>query len=117
MIRRPPRSTLFPYTTLFRSEARVGGGQHAVALGLVALYPLLPAQRGHPEAVDQDYRVGGAPARGVVGQGSLLASPSPTEPRECAPGAAPAVSPKRVIFLLEPARLVRPPYPRSSRNV
>src|SRR2546429_5357554 len=23
MIRRPPRSTLFPYTTLFRSEARV----------------------------------------------------------------------------------------------
>src|SRR3989441_583264 len=25
MIRRPPRSTLFPYTTLFRSNARVGG--------------------------------------------------------------------------------------------
>src|SRR2546430_13435326 len=25
MIRRPPRSTLFPYTTLFRSEARPGG--------------------------------------------------------------------------------------------
>src|SRR2546430_6857367 len=24
MIRRPPRSTLFPYTTLFRSEARRG---------------------------------------------------------------------------------------------
>src|SRR3712207_7975434 len=24
MIRRPPRSTLFPYTTLFRSEVRVG---------------------------------------------------------------------------------------------
>src|SRR6266487_6193378 len=24
MIRRPPRSTLFPYTTLFRSSARVG---------------------------------------------------------------------------------------------
>src|SRR2546422_1157869 len=24
MIRRPPRSTLFPYTTLFRSPARVG---------------------------------------------------------------------------------------------
>src|SRR3712207_8843993 len=28
MIRRPPRSTLFPYTTLFRSEAR-----HASGLG------------------------------------------------------------------------------------
>src|SRR2546429_9061023 len=26
MIRRPPRSTLFPYTTLFRSHAGVGGG-------------------------------------------------------------------------------------------
>src|SRR5258708_17653218 len=25
MIRRPPRSTLFPYTTLFRSRIRVGG--------------------------------------------------------------------------------------------
>src|SRR2546429_6356928 len=25
MIRRPPRSTLFPYTTLFRSRARSGG--------------------------------------------------------------------------------------------
>src|SRR5687767_15418039 len=25
MIRRPPRSTLFPYTTLFRSARRVGG--------------------------------------------------------------------------------------------
>src|SRR3712207_7898674 len=27
MIRRPPRSTLFPYTTLFRSEGRWWGGQ------------------------------------------------------------------------------------------
>src|SRR2546430_7187564 len=26
MIRRPPRSTLFPYTTLFRSAAAAGGG-------------------------------------------------------------------------------------------
>src|SRR3712207_8124304 len=28
MIRRPPRSTLFPYTTLFRSEERVERHQH-----------------------------------------------------------------------------------------
>src|SRR2546427_8090907 len=27
MIRRPPRSTLFPYTTLFRSVLRVHGGR------------------------------------------------------------------------------------------
>src|SRR3712207_7909470 len=26
MIRRPPRSTLFPYTTLFRSDARIDRG-------------------------------------------------------------------------------------------
>src|SRR3712207_8035559 len=26
MIRRPPRSTLFPYTTLFRSDSAGGGG-------------------------------------------------------------------------------------------
>src|SRR3712207_7249347 len=29
MIRRPPRSTLFPYTTLFRSHPRVGDHQDA----------------------------------------------------------------------------------------
>src|SRR3712207_7065830 len=27
MIRRPPRSTLFPYTTLFRSDELAGGGE------------------------------------------------------------------------------------------
>src|SRR5258706_393575 len=30
MIRRPPRSTLFPYTTLFRSHRDVGQGDVAV---------------------------------------------------------------------------------------
>src|SRR3712207_7710568 len=28
MIRRPPRSTLFPYTTLFRSARNAGAGPH-----------------------------------------------------------------------------------------
>src|SRR3712207_9443687 len=36
MLRRPPRSTLFPYTTLFRSDQAEGpvflGGEEAVAL-------------------------------------------------------------------------------------
>src|SRR3712207_7593555 len=32
MIRRPPRSTLFPYTTLFRSDVAVlGAGPHGLA--------------------------------------------------------------------------------------
>src|SRR5256885_11811840 len=36
MIRRPPRSTLFPYTTLFRSVLRAAL-QHAQAIGRPAL--------------------------------------------------------------------------------
>src|SRR3712207_8783606 len=36
MIRRPPRSTLFPYTTLFRSLAVVTSGASAAATGLGA---------------------------------------------------------------------------------
>src|SRR3712207_8994492 len=43
MIRRPPRSTLFPYTTLFRSRGRVGL-DHATAIGRVAATGS-PAQR------------------------------------------------------------------------
>src|SRR2546422_6836815 len=36
MIRRPPRSTLFPYTTLFRSEARrpLDAGAQVAVLGV-----------------------------------------------------------------------------------
>src|SRR2546425_3581378 len=33
MIRRPPRSTLFPYTTLFRSTVREAGGNSLIAEG------------------------------------------------------------------------------------
>src|SRR5260370_30259904 len=36
MIRRPPRSTLFPYTTLFRSDVRATGiGDRVVAISTV----------------------------------------------------------------------------------
>src|SRR2546429_8491502 len=34
MIRRPPRSTLFPYTTLFRSRERTKGGAERVSAQL-----------------------------------------------------------------------------------
>src|SRR2546430_727252 len=50
MIRRPPRSTLFPYTTLFRSERHFG-----------TLYLLLIAQRNH--GIDMR----GVPRRHVAG--------------------------------------------------
>src|SRR2546430_13624957 len=36
MIRRPPRSTLFPYTTLFRSADNCRGERVAVSVGVVA---------------------------------------------------------------------------------
>src|SRR5688572_32760283 len=39
MIRRPPRSTLFPYTTLFRSGVRVFGAASMGALRAAELQP------------------------------------------------------------------------------
>src|SRR2546430_7092434 len=36
MIRRPPRSTLFPYTTLFRSTTLAGSGDGPLGFGCVA---------------------------------------------------------------------------------
>src|SRR2546428_2231485 len=38
MIRRPPRSTLFPYTTLFRSSRRSAGSSHATTGGRSVLF-------------------------------------------------------------------------------
>src|SRR3712207_7897808 len=37
MIRRPPRSTLFPYTTLFRSDTAAAGGQTPIILRRTAV--------------------------------------------------------------------------------
>src|SRR2546422_3507227 len=50
MIRRPPRSTLFPYTTLFRSLP-----QHAVVLRAAA--PGLAERAGRVRVVHGDHRV------------------------------------------------------------
>src|SRR3712207_7817359 len=68
MIRRPPRSTLFPYTTLFRSVLervtdRVARDRRGVRIGaLAAVGPVLdellgvvprPAARGHQHGDEQ----------------------------------------------------------------
>src|SRR3712207_7533627 len=64
MIRRPPRSTLFPYTTLFRSEPPAARGAHddrAVDDRVAGLVPAQGHGLGQPEAADQrarDRRVG-----------------------------------------------------------
>src|SRR5256885_13804130 len=53
MIRRPPRSTLFPYTTLFRSLAAAAvGGALVLGVALQRRRRLMPG--------------GGAPARGAL---------------------------------------------------
>src|SRR2546421_3463587 len=40
MIRRPPRSTLFPYTTLFRSQGTQPGALSTVRLARQMMFPL-----------------------------------------------------------------------------
>src|SRR2546428_4425795 len=64
MIRRPPRSTLFPYTTLFRSEHGVVERLHAEAHAgdagrAIAREP--PARHALRIALDGDLGVGGQP--------------------------------------------------------
>src|SRR2546430_8221042 len=55
MIRRPPRSTLFPYTTLFRSSLHAGGTDRALAR-VAADWRVLPIAR--PAEVIRPCRAG-----------------------------------------------------------
>src|SRR5688572_32233549 len=48
MIRRPPRSTLFPYTTLFRSRATVFGKLNALAYKALENAAVFCKLRGNP---------------------------------------------------------------------
>src|SRR5438034_11463046 len=50
MIRRPPRSTLFPYTTLFRSEHRPDLLLVDVVMPHMDGYQLCRELRGHPQS-------------------------------------------------------------------
>src|SRR6266540_4806331 len=50
MIRRPPRSTLFPYTTLFRSPHLVNLGQQDTNPGPAVLPPVTPDPPPPPDA-------------------------------------------------------------------
>src|SRR2546430_13884466 len=70
MIRRPPRSTLFPYTTLFRSRGRVGAAltpevvsRYAAAFGAWSI-----AKQGASRkvVVGRDSRVSGAMFHRIV---------------------------------------------------
>src|SRR2546422_10715994 len=61
MIRRPPRSTLFPYTTLFRSDlphVRVATVERLIEAyrrtAAAAVVPTFGERRGHPVIWDQE---------------------------------------------------------------
>src|SRR2546427_9315513 len=63
MIRRPPRSTLFPYTTLFRSDPQVQGRREGV-WGDHAAHRRLPGR----DSTRQGFVPGHAGPRGVHGR-------------------------------------------------
>src|SRR3712207_8475319 len=68
MIRRPPRSTLFPYTTLFRSPYPPGGAADLTAR------PLAPAlERAFKQPVVVVNKAG---AGGAVGTQSVVVAPA-----------------------------------------
>src|SRR2546426_4805640 len=56
MIRRPPRSTLFPYTTLFRSHF-VGARREQAALVFHAADPAAHGQRNTNRRADSPHRL------------------------------------------------------------
>src|SRR2546426_6337404 len=90
MIRRPPRSTLFPYTTLFRSvgvRACVGHGQVAGAVELVRAAKLVrelvagPARAVAEGVATLDHEVGDDPVEDGAGvQRLVLLLPEPRRP-------------------------------------
>ena len=67
MIRRPPRSTLFPYTTLFRSTIRIEG----------AAVPRLPVKTDKPLPKEKMFEcmhlLDGITAKSPVRVGAVLA--------------------------------------------
>src|SRR5258707_3316675 len=87
MIRRPPRSTLFPYTTLFRSLS-VDGESHDVAAAHsvdVILDRQLEILRPHIAAVDKDeILAASSDDEGAAAEITKVAGVQPTASREYA---------------------------------
>src|SRR2546426_2974784 len=71
MIRRPPRSTLFPYTTLFRSHLSSGG---AGEWSLATKSSVPSARPSHRRSRLLRSRIGGAPFQAVAP--SRISSPA-----------------------------------------
>src|SRR2546429_2451788 len=116
MIRRPPRSTLFPYTTLFRSQSRAdrvrfGGGERAAAFDQ-GLRPDRRSARQSHERTGGRHRLGrGEPAAGVG-----RARPSRDEPaRDAGAGRPPPPTTPPPPPPPKTPRRARPPAPRRAR--
>src|SRR3989442_15089007 len=56
MIRRPPRSTLFPYTTLFRSQSVYGVARRLCVTSLCYVVLATPLASQRPQPFDQQLR-------------------------------------------------------------
>src|SRR2546427_250111 len=80
MIRRPPRSTLFPYTTLFRSLLRGGDERHAADLQL-----LRRREEGHVQGIPHEARYDGPLVEQRAREAGLLRRHTHGEP--AGPGA------------------------------
>src|SRR5256885_2742480 len=75
MIRRPPRSTLFPYTTLFRSQFVPVAGQTATDSGTTACH-----NAGTPPANHPPTAVPGGPYSGSEGAAGAVNGGGSSDP-------------------------------------
>src|SRR3712207_9085883 len=88
MIRRPPRSTLFPYTTLFRSKEPVSLGKGSKGdkkqTGPPQMQTLLPSQGNHQLNAKTAQQLGVDVCKAHIGQGvrSPKIQSTHTSPRE-----------------------------------
>src|SRR5256714_9029025 len=101
MIRRPPRSTLFPYTTLFRSDSFSDGGQFLETDAAVA-HALKLVEQG-AEIID-------------IGGESTRPGATPVDEREELRRVLPVVEELARIFRAEPGRAGVSPANSSSHE-